>query len=214
MGHGRSPKRTGYHALIAASLRFLPRIALTPCRMSMARAAASPPTLSDRSPEESPRFASDSSMRPASSSFSALRARDLAPVNTTLRFSHQGRVGEPAVTGHKDRHADISADRREDAEPPGRRGLAEDQSATGRGSAWSPIVSCSTSPRNWSGLFPGCWPRTAARSGRGREPAGWAAISRPCSGWRGSGTRAISRGWAGVSGCRNVHRVPVPGRGH
>ena len=34
-----------------------------------------------------------------------------------------------------------------------------------------------------SGSFPGCWPLAGARSGRGREPAAWAATGRRCSPW-------------------------------
>jgi hypothetical protein len=62
-------------------------------------------------------------------------------------------------------------------------------------------------PRDLILFVSGLLLRAAARSGRGREPAGWAVTGRRCSGWPGSGTRAISRGWAPASGCRSPRRT-------
>ena len=43
--------------------------------------------------------------------------------------------------------------------------------------------------------------------GTRRGTPGWAVTGRRCSRWRGSGTRAISRGLAGASGCRSPRRT-------
>ena len=63
-----------------------------------------------------------------------------------LRFSQQGRVGQTERSGTSRQtrgHTRRSPGRRG---APGRRSLAEEHPLPGRGSAWSPIVSCSTCP--------------------------------------------------------------------